>query len=253
MRRILTRGYKYMKTSKLLGLAVAAGALLTGVGAASKASAEEGTFTGNVAIASDYVFRGISQTEGGPAISGGFDYTNGIFYAGTWASNVAAATISSGGIEMDLYAGVTPSLGPVAFNFGLIGYFYPGADDDGAELDYYEGKATASYSPVDPLTFTGSLYYSPDFTLETGAGLYYEIAGAYAVTDAFGLKAAFGVQDVDDYGDSYSTWLVGATYAYSGFNFGLTYTDTDDAFDLGYAIDESDADEAFTFSVSRAL
>ena len=234
---------------KLVGLAMLAGATVAGAGVASA----EGTITGNVALATDYVFRGISQTEGGPAISGGFDYVNGMFYAGTWASNVAAATISSGGLELDVYGGVTPTLGPVAFNFGVLGYFYPGADDEGAELDYYEGKATASFSPVESLTLTGSLYYSPEFTLETGDSIYYEIAGAYALSDTVGLKAAYGVQDVEDYTDSYSTWLVGATYAYSGFTFGLTYTDTEDAFDLGYAIDESDADEAITFSVSRAL
>ncbi|QGZ94639.1 TorF family putative porin [Terricaulis silvestris] len=239
-----------MKKQLLLGLAAAASAMFGGVGAAHA----EGAFTGNVALATDYVFRGISQTEGGPAVSGGIDYTNGIFYAGTWGSNVSSATISSGGVELDVYAGVTPTLGPVSFNFGVIGYFYPGADDQaGPETDFYEGRASASYSPIEPLTLTGSLYYSPDFALETGAGLYYELAAAYAVSDVFGVKAAFGEQDVDDYADSYTTWLLGATYAYSGFTFGLTYTDTEDAFDLGYALDESDADEAITFSVSRAL
>jgi uncharacterized protein (TIGR02001 family) len=239
-----------MKKQLLLGLAAAASAMFGGVGAAHA----EGAFTGNVALATDYVFRGISQTEGGPAVSGGIDYTNGIFYAGTWGSNVSSATISSGGVELDVYAGVTPTLGPVSFNFGVIGYFYPGADDQaGPETDFYEGRASASYSPIEPLTLTGSLYYSPDFALETGDSLYYELAAAYAVSDVFGLKAAFGEQDVDDYSDSYTTWLVGGTYAYSGFTFGLTYTDTEDAFDLGYALDESDADEAITFSVSRAL
>ena len=39
----------------------------------------------NVAAASDYVFRGVSQTEEDPAISGGVDVTVGSFYAGTWA------------------------------------------------------------------------------------------------------------------------------------------------------------------------
>lgn len=239
-----------MKKSTLLGLAAAVSAMLGGVGVAHA----EGTFTGNVALGSDYVFRGISQTEGGPAVSGGFDYTNGIFYAGTWASNVSSATISSGGIEMDVYAGVTPTLGPVSFNFGVIGYYYPGADDDGGpETDFYEGKASASYSPIEPLTLTGSIFYSPDWALETGDGLYWEIGGAYTVSDAFTLKASYGVQDADDYADSYENFLLGASYAYSGFTFGLTYTDTQDAFDLGYALDESDADEALTFSVSRAL
>lgn len=238
-----------MKKNTLLGLAAAVSALLGGVGVAHA----EGSFTGNVALASDYVFRGISQTEGGPAVSGGFDYTNGIFYAGTWASNVSSATISSGGLELDVYAGVTPTLGPVSFNFGVIGYFYPGADDQlGPETDFYEGKASASFSPIEPFTLTGSLFYSPDFALETGDAVYYEIAGAYAVSDAFGLKAAFGVQDVDEF-DSYETWLVGATYAVHGFTLGLTYTDTDDAFDAGVALSEEDAGDAITFSISRAL
>lgn len=233
----------------LLGLAVAAGAMMTGVGAAHA----EGSFSGNVALATDYTFRGVSQTEGNPAIQGGFDYSNGIFYAGTWASNVGAGSVSTGGTELDLYFGVTPTLGPVSFNFGIIGYYYPGAADAGAETDFYEGKASASFSPIEPLTLTGSLFYSPDFTLETGEGLYYEVAAAFAVTDAFGLKASYGVQDADELPDSYSNWLIGATYAYGGFTFGLNYTGTEDAFDNGYALFEDDAGERVLFSVSRAL
>jgi uncharacterized protein (TIGR02001 family) len=233
----------------LLGLAVAAGAMIGGANVAHA----EGAFAGNVALTTDYVFRGISQTEGNPAIQGGFDYTNGIFYAGTWASNVSSATISSGGTEFDLYAGVTPTLGPVSLNFGVIGYFYPGAADDVFETDFLEVKAAASYNPIEPLTLTGSLFYSPEFTLETGESLYYEVGAAFAVSDAFGLKASYGVQDADAYGDSYDNWLVGATYGIAGFTLGLSYTGTEDAFDLGYAIVEEDADERVIFSVSRAL
>lgn len=233
----------------LLGLAVAAGAMIGGAGAAHA----EGAFTGNVALTTDYVFRGISQTEGNPAVQGGFDYTNGILYAGTWASSVSAATISSGGTELDLYAGVTPSLGPVSFNLGVLAYFYPGADDDAAELDFVEYKAVASFSPIEPLTLSAGLYYTPEFTLETGEGFYYEVGAGFAVSDAFGLKASYGVQDADLYDDSYSNWLVGATYGVAGFTLGLSYIGSEDAFDLGYAIVEEDADERVVFSVSRAL
>ncbi|MDX2275900.1 MAG: TorF family putative porin [Hyphomonadaceae bacterium] len=241
-----------MKKMKFFKLAAAATALMAGAGAATSAHAE-GTITGNVTIASDYVFRGISQTQGGPAIQGGFDYANGIFYAGTWASNVASSTISSGGIEMDLYAGVAPTVGPVALNFGVIGYFYPGADDEGAETNYYEAKASASFSPIESLTLTGSLFYSPEFSLELGEAIYYELAAGFAVSDTIGLKASIGEQDIDEISDSYTTWSVGGTYAYSGFTFGLTYSDTDDAFEAGAAVEETDSDEAITFSISRAL
>lgn len=235
--------------SKLLGAAVAVGALMAGVGSAHA----EGAVSGNVALTTDYTFRGISQTEGGPAVQGGFDYTNGIFYAGTWASNVSSTTISSGGLELDLYAGVTPTLGPVSFSFGVIGYFYPGADDDATETDFYEGKASASITPVEPLTLKASLFYSPEFTLETGESLYWELAAGYAVSDSFALKASYGEQDADDYADSYTNWLIGGTYSIHGFSLGLSYVGAEDAFDEGYAIFEDDADERVVFSIGRAL
>ena len=60
-------------------------------------------FAGNVAFASDYRFRGISQGDRSPAIQGGFDIAaeNGVYF-GAWASNV---TFSGASIEMDYYVG----------------------------------------------------------------------------------------------------------------------------------------------------
>ena len=48
------------------------------------------TFTGNIGLFSQYVFRGISQTNEKPAVQGGFDlgHKSG-FYVGTWASNIS--------------------------------------------------------------------------------------------------------------------------------------------------------------------
>src|SRR5690606_11811055 len=181
------------KISKVLGAAVAMSALM------ASAAHAEGAFSGNVTLATDYTFRGVSQTEGGPAVQGGFDYADGVFYAGAWASNVSGTTISSGGLELDLYAGVTPTFGPVTFDFGVIGYFYPGADDDGAETDFYEGKVAASINPVEPLTLSAALYYSPEFALESGEALYWELGADYAVSDALSFSVAYGEQDVDDF------------------------------------------------------
>ncbi len=236
-----------MKTmKKIIGLAMLASAA---IGAGSAAHAE-GTVSGNVALVSDYMFRGISQTDGNPAIQGGFDYSNGLFYAGVWGSNVDFAIDET--VELDAYLGVKPTVGPVSFDFAAIGYFYPGAGDDGFEYDYMEAKAAASISATDSLTFTGSLFYSPEFFGETGEALYYEIAAGLALSDSFGLKASYGVQDVDAYGDSYYNYAVGATYALHGFTLGVTYTDSD-AFDQGYAVDESAADGGVFFSIARAL
>ena len=44
----------------------------------------------NVGFATDYIWRGMTQTSGDPAMSGGFDYaSDGGFYAGIWGSNVS--------------------------------------------------------------------------------------------------------------------------------------------------------------------
>ena len=56
---------------------------------ASSAVANAGEIEANVALSTDYIFRGVTQTGNDPAISGGFDYSldNG-FYVGIWGSNV---------------------------------------------------------------------------------------------------------------------------------------------------------------------
>ena len=125
---------------KRLGLATLA--LLTPAGVA-----EAGEFTANVSMVSDYVFRGVSLTDGSPAIQGGFDWAHDdLFYAGTWASNI------TDGVELDLYAGVTPTTGPITWDFAITGYFYPGAEDEAAEFDYIELSAAAGFSPIDKLS-----------------------------------------------------------------------------------------------------
>ena len=56
--------------------------------AAPKPEPRRCNLSANVALATEYVFRGYSQTAEGPAIQGGFDVSCGIFYAGLWASNL---------------------------------------------------------------------------------------------------------------------------------------------------------------------
>src|SRR5262245_30021173 len=79
----------------------------------------------NIGLATEYVFRGISQTGEGPAVQGGFDATCGMFYAGVWASNLDWGAIEGTSIEMDWYAGVKFNTGRVAWDLGVIYYSYP--------------------------------------------------------------------------------------------------------------------------------
>lgn len=206
-----------------LGKIVGAALLMSTALGASPASAE-GALSGTLTLASDYMFRGVSQTSGNPAIQGSLDYTNGIFYAGVWGSNVDFGADET--LETDVYLGVRPTFGPVSLDFGVVGYFYPGATDLAGEYDYVEGKIAASFTPVESLTLGGALFYSPEFFGETGEALYAEANAAFAFSEAFSVSGAYGVQDVDLTAD-YETWNLGGAYVVDSYKFDLRYYDTD--------------------------
>ena len=245
------------RLKQLLGFTMLTSAMMAG------AAHAETTVSGNVALASDYVFRGISQTNTEPAVQGGFDVAADIFYAGVWASNLSGYLASN--YELDLYAGVKPTLGPVSLDLGLVGYFYPGANDSGSELDYYEAKAAASIAPAEGLSLGGALYYSPEFYGETGAGFYLEVNASYALSEAVTFSGAFGQQSIDDVDgpatgtadDDYTTWNLGAAYAISGFTLDLRYIGSsieaaDNIVTSGFTTTDN-SDETLVLTVKRAL
>jgi uncharacterized protein (TIGR02001 family) len=90
--------------------------------------------TGNVAIVSDYMFRGITQTWGHPAIQGGGDLTlkNG-FAAGLWASRISERSYPGGAMELDLYGSYGANFNDDwSWHAGLYGYLYPSGNLDQA-------------------------------------------------------------------------------------------------------------------------
>ena len=156
--RGLIRGAKIAGFTAALALMVNAGANAGGMYEPSMkdepAPARRCALSANVALTTDYVFRGFSQTDENAAIQGGFDATCGRFYAGIWASNLdfGGATTSSGAtvdvanIEIDYYAGVKSTIPgtSIEVDVGGIYYTYPNAFDPGLELDYWEVKVGAS-------------------------------------------------------------------------------------------------------------
>ena len=218
--------------------------------AAAPALAQEVVVTGNVALATDYTFRGVSQTDESPAVQGGLDLTAGSFYAGTWASNINFGT-GGANLELDVYGGYKTAIGAVNLDFGVIGYLYPGASDDAAELDYWEGYVKPSIALSDQFTLGGAIYYSPEFTGESGDGWYYEINGAFVLSPSFSLSGAVGMQTVDTSGffageDDYTTYNFGGTYSALGLGFDLRYVGTD-VDNVGIY------DDRVVFSVKKAL
>ena len=211
------------------------------------------SFSGNVTIATDYVFRGVSQTSENPAIQGGFDYGHASgFYAGVWASNIDFDMVDTA-IEMDWYAGFANTIGGLEYDFMLIYYAYPGADDDDAELNFFEAHVGLSYGFDMTLSPTlGIGYdYSPDFFGEDDTGHHYTASLDLTLPMDVGLGGLYGYQDVEGDvtspdGFDYSYWKIGLTKEILGFELDLSYWDTDE--------DDTDiASERIVFSVSRSL
>src|SRR3989344_808895 len=98
-------------------------AFATGLAVVAAANAET---TGNIALTSDYVSRGVSYSDNDPAVQGGLDWSHGLgFYAGVWGSNVSFGTPAH--VELDVYTGITrPMASGLGWDSGLAYYTYPG-------------------------------------------------------------------------------------------------------------------------------
>jgi len=133
----------------------------------------------NVALTTDYVFRGYSQTAQGPAVQGGYDLTCSIFYAGVWASNLdfsgGAISVDASGkpfdasIEMDWYVGIKPVTGKITWDLGVIYYSYPNSVNPGLNLNYFELKVGGSAEIWKDGTLGVTVFWSPEYQLESGS------------------------------------------------------------------------------------
>ena len=194
-----------MKVLKLALCAATASLLMAGA-----AAAQDVTF--NIGVTSDYVFRGVSQTDESMAVQGGVDVSSGIFYGGLWASNVDF--YDSTDAEIDAYVGVKPTAGAVTFDLGAVYYGYVNAPS-AADYAYWEFKAGASV-PAGPFTLGAVAYYSPEFFGGVGDTLYYEANASVSPADKWTLSAAVGKQTFNDFSAfDYTTYNIGVGYAFT--------------------------------------
>lgn len=210
-----------MKVTKIALAAAAATVALSGA-----AMAEELKLSYNLGATSDYVFRGVSQTQEDPAIQGGIDATYGIGYAGVWASNVDFGA-DDPTAEIDLYAGVRPTIGDTSLDLGVLYYGY--VEDKGipGSYSYVELKAAASRT-FGPATLGAAVYYSPEYPGEGGNATYVEANAAMPIAPKLTLSGAVGHQAIENY-KNYNTWNVGVSYALTDkLSADLRYHDTDE-------------------------
>jgi hypothetical protein len=213
------------------------------------ATAETPPVTGNMTIASDYRFRGISQTYLGPAIQGGVDYAHSSgFYLGNWNSNVSSQVyIEGSGIEMDFYGGYRKTFGDIGIDVGSIYYWYPNAKIAGERFDNWEIYFGASWKWLSAKYFYALSDY---FGLNSGQAnaywvhqvtgvplggrggsdgtWYLDLTATVPLTKELSVVAHYGMLEVERYSElDYKDWKLGVTYDLNGWILGAAYVDTD--------------------------
>jgi len=241
------------------GLA-AAGFNLIGLGAAMPVQAaieSSNLFGANIALATNYMFRGISLTGNKPAIQGGFDYVYKPYglYLGVWGSNVDSSQatgyyylerdneqivvnpdtpdaeympLSAGGfdhasMELDLRAGWAPIWGRFGLDLGYLRIQYPGTKTESDNTNEYHLGVSYDLTYFTP-KFVAN--YSPDW-FGDGESWYYDLSvdiplpWSFALTGHYGWNRFHGNLGFVDYQD----YSVGLSREFYGFDLTLTWID----------------------------
>ena len=222
------------------------------------------------ALMSDYNFRGISQSDRGPSTTAYVETRYNVnpnfqFYAGSQYWAVDLPTHPS--CECDFYAGIRPTVGPLAFDFGFIYYWYPrerqvflngntatfvntGTEWTFKDTDYWEVYGKVTWDVVkDKFALGANFYYSPDW-LGSGASGFYASGTAKLTMQSFNFPTLVGSKEVGWYisgevghyslgttdallGGSatnlpdYWTWNLGVAFTHGVFTLDFRYYDTD--------------------------
>jgi len=251
------------KEAGTLKLSILGAALIGGL--ALPAQAEEFSLGGTATFTTDYIFRGISNTNQNPAVQASLDATYGIFYAGIWGSNVdfggsvppGPVGIDLATVEIDYYAGITPEWQGISFDFAVLYYTYPGAYDPGGDFNYVEFKTGASYTFGDAFTVGVANWWSPEYFGEIGDGNATEGSLEYAFSNKLfnfftpSVSGLIGYQWFDA-GGSYTYWNAGLTLGFmDNFSADIRYWDTDlSAAGCGGSINNCDSRVVGTISAS---
>ena len=187
----------------------------------------EEAISANLAVTTDYVFRGYTQTGEDPAVQGGVDWADDSgWYLGSWASKVDFGSGDDASMEVDLYGGYAWEANDVSYDLGLIYYAYPGADSKSG-YDFFEAYASLGYD-LDAASLGAAIHFTPDNFGETGTGWYLTGGLSRALSDALSVDANVGFSQVtEDFGEDYLEWNLGLSYSISLVSLDLRYHDTD--------------------------
>ncbi|MGS0674945.1 TorF family putative porin [Shewanella sp. 0m-4] len=162
----------------------------------------------NIGATSNYLWRGVTQTDDAVAVQGGIDYSHDSgFYAGTWASNVDFGDETS--YEVDFYAGFAGTIGDeFEYDLSYLYYAYPDAD---ASIDLGEITAAVSWRWI-AVSYSHLVNAGNDVTAadldNTDMG-YIQTTLTYPLSDTLSISAHYGYST----GDVVTAWFDTNNYA----------------------------------------
>jgi len=169
------------------------------------------TVSANLALTSNYVWRGMTQTSNAPAVQGGIDFGYKGFYLGTWMSNVDFNVASDNSLEADFYAGYAGELAGIGFDLGFIQYAYP---HDSSALNFEEVYVGLS-KDFGGFGINGKYSFGLD-----NAPDYWDVGASAELPMGFGLSATYG--DYDTVGSNY---IIALSKEIGKFELSVAYTD----------------------------
>jgi len=160
-----------------------------GIMAATVFSAAQAVeITANGSVVTEYIFRGVPQSDGKAVAQGGLDLTQSGFYLGTWISQVdtTARTPAGGdvasGLEYDLYGGYGIDIGDFSLGIGATGYFYT----DNFDETYLEANFSAGWKFITLDYAIGEYDLSPRRADYTFGSITLDYAGFYGLWGTWG-------------------------------------------------------------------
>ncbi len=210
-------------------------------GANQATSSNEFEFSARAGAASDYIYRGTTLSDHGPAVGAAFEARFGSLYAGTTVATVKLPTQPAA--ELTFAGGIRPTIATIDLDLGVTYFAYPGERLPGETngINYWEAVIRGDRKIGEQVRVAAGYAYSPNVS-NTGAWSQYVAAGAgfdvpgrlLANDLAVSFTAAagyswFGNQSLQLGGfplPAYLNWQAGVTFTHKAFNLDLRYYDT---------------------------
>lgn len=220
---------KPVKLSIAVALVLAAMPLVSFAQEAVVEEEAESPFSWSIAATSDYVFRGVSQSDENPALQIGATYTFPVgIYAGLWASNVDFGS-SGPDIELDGFVGYNTDLSDQwNLDLSVVRYSYHKGGDSYGDIDYNEYIAKVSYAATEKVGLTALVAYANDYANASIEEFYSNIGTSIDVGNGVSLNIGAGYTTLEYDGggrDDYFDGSVSVSRDFGPVNANLGYYD----------------------------